>query len=130
MNIPNVLDYFPLQRVLMCGLILSFASVQVSLALHNENLRAGLHAHFQFVRNNFSRFAWFLLICAFHFFFLMACDAVVRGAIADRLVALIIWKTLFVCARGFITGWLLASWVCLFRQCETGRVMQERWIQY
>ena len=60
----------------------------------------------------------------------MACDALVRGAIADRVVALLTWKILFVCARGLITGWLLASWVCLFRQCETGRVMQERWIQY
>jgi hypothetical protein len=130
MNIPNVLDYLPLQRVLMCVLVISFASVQVSLALHNENLREAIRAHFQFVRRNFGRFGWFLFICAFHFFFIMACDAIVRGAIADRLVALLVWKFLFVCARGFITGWLLASWVCLFRQCETGRVMQESWIQY
>jgi hypothetical protein len=129
-NIPNVLDYLPFQRVLMSGLIISFASVQVSLALHNENLRAAVHAHLDFIRRNRSRFGWFLLIAAFHFFFIMACDAMARGAIADRVVALIIWKCLFVGLRGFITGWLLASWVCLFRQCETGRVRQESWIQY
>jgi hypothetical protein len=129
-NIPNVLDYLPLQRILMCILIISFASVQVSLALHNENLGAALRAHFAFIRRNRTRFGWFLLVCAFHFFFIMACDAVVRGAIADRLLALIAWKIIFVCLRGFITGWLLASWVCLFRQCETGRVTQESWIQY
>lgn len=130
MNIPNVLDYLPLQRVLMCLLIISFASVQVSLALHNENLRAAIRAHFEFVRRNRSRFGWFLLICAFHFFFIMACDAMARGAIADRLVALILWKCIFVCGRGLITGWLLASWVCLFRQYEPGRVNQESWIRY
>jgi hypothetical protein len=130
MNIPNVLDYLPFQRILMCVLIISFASVQVSLALHNENLGAAVRAHLGFIRRNRSRFGWFLLICAFHFFFIMACDAVVRGAIADRVLALIGWKIIFVCLRGFITGWLLASWVCLFRRCETGRVTQESWIQY
>ena len=130
MNIPNVLDYLPFQSILMCVLIISFASVQVSLVLHNENLGAALRAHFEFIRRNRNRFAWFLLVCAFHFFFLMACDAIVRGAIADRVLALITWKILFICLRGFITGWLLASWVCLFRQCETGRVKQESWIQY
>lgn len=130
MNIPNVLDYLPLQRILMCVLIISFASVQVSLALHNENLGEAIHAHGQFVLRNGSRFGWFLFICALHFFFIMGCDAVARGAMADRVVALITWKCIFVCLRGLITGWLLASWVCLFRQCETGRVNQESWIQY
>jgi hypothetical protein len=130
MNVPNVLDYLPLQRLLMCLLIISFASVQISLALHNENLHEAIRAHRAFIRRNGGRFGWFLLICALHFFFIMAWDAIVRGAIADRLVALIVWKGLFVSVRGFITGWLLASWVCLFRQYETGRIDQESWIQY
>lgn len=130
MNIPDVLDYLPLQRLFMCLLIISFASVQISLALHNENLREAIRAHRAFVRRNGGRFGWFLLICALHFFFIMAWDAIVRGAIADRLVALIVWKSIFVSVRGFITGWLLASWVCLFRQYETGRIDQESWIQY
>jgi hypothetical protein len=130
MNVPDVLDYLPLQRIIMCLFVITFASVQVSLALHNENLREAIRAHREFLRRNSVRFGWFLLICAFHFFFLMACDAIARGAIADRLVALIAWKCIFVTARGLITGWLLASWVCLFRQCETGRVDQESWIRY
>jgi len=54
----------------------------------------------------------------------------VRGAIADRLIALVLWKSIFVCGRGFITGWLLASWVCLFRRGETGDVYKQSWIQY
>jgi hypothetical protein len=130
MNIPDVLDYLPLQRLFMCLLIISFASVQISLALHNENLREAIRAHRAFIRRNGGRFGWFLLICALHFFFIMAWDAIVREAIADRLIALIVWKSIFVSVRGFITGWLLASWVCLFRQYETGRIDQESWIQY
>src|SRR5256714_3943170 len=39
MNIPDVLDYLPIERVVMCGIIIVFSSVQISLALHNETLR-------------------------------------------------------------------------------------------
>ncbi len=129
-DIPNVLDYLPLERLVMSGLIIAFCSVQISLALHNETLAAAIHSHRQFIRENTGRFGWFLLICGIHFFLLIASDAVVRGAIGDRLVALFSWKCIFVFLRGLITGWLLASWVCLFRQSETGRVEQESWIRY
>ena len=61
--------------------------MQVSLALHNENLSEAIGAHAEFVRRNFGRFGWFLLICAMHFFFIMACDAIARGAIADRALS-------------------------------------------
>ncbi len=129
-DIPNVLDYLPLERLVMSGLIIAFCSVQISLALHNETLAAAIRSHRQFIRENAGRFGWFLLICGIHFFLLIASDAVVRGAIGDRLVALFSWKCIFVFLRGLITGWLLASWVCLFRQSETGRVEQESWIRY
>jgi len=129
-NVPDVLDYLPYERVLMAALIILFCSVQVSLVLHNESLRAAFRAHRQFVIRNAVRLGWFLLICALHFFLLTACDAIVRGAIADRVAGILIWKTIYVCLRGLVTGWLLASWVCLFRQCETGRIGQETWIKY
>ena len=130
MSIPDVLDYLPIERAVMCGLIIAFASVQISLALHNETLREAIRAHREFVRNNANRFAWFLLICGVHFFFLTVADAIVRGAIADRLMAMILWKSIFVVVRGLVTGWLLASWVCLFRRGETGEVYQQAWIEY
>jgi len=130
MSIPDVLDYLPIQRVIMSGLIIFFASVQISLALHNETLREAIRAHREFVRSNPSRFIWFLLICGLHFFFLTTADAIVRGAIADRALAMILWKSIFVFIRGLVTGWLLASWVCLFRRGETGDVYQQAWIEY
>src|SRR5213593_4214199 len=129
-NIPRVLDYLPIARFLMSGLIIAFCSVQISLVLHNETLIEAMRAHIHFIQKNAGRLAWFLLICGIHFYGIMACDAILRGAIADRLGALLLWKFSFVCLRGVVTGWLLASWVCLFRQCETGRVHQEKWVQY
>jgi hypothetical protein len=129
-NVPDVLDYLPLERVLMSVLVILFSSVQISLVLHNESLRKAIHAHFEFLRRNLTRFGWFLLICALHFFILTAIDATMRTAVADRVVAVIGWKLIYVCLRGLVTGWLLASWVCLFRQCETARINQETWIPY
>ena len=129
-NIPRVLDYLPIARFLMSGLIIAFCSVQISLVLHNETLIEAMRAHVHFIQKNAGRLAWFLVICAIHFYGIMAFDAILRGAIADRLGALLLWKFSFACLRGVVTGWLLASWVCLFRQCETGRIHQEKWIQY
>jgi hypothetical protein len=129
-NVPDVLDYLPIERVVMTALIILFCSVQISLVLHNESLLAALRAHREFVQRNAVRLGWFLLICGMHFFVLSACDAIARGGIGDRVAALLIWKTLYVVLRGLVTGWLLASWVCLFRQCETGRIGQETWIRY
>ena len=128
-NIPGVLDYLPIQRCVMSGLIIAFCSVQISLALHNESLGDALRAHRRFIWRNTGPLGWFLLICGIHFFGIMICDAVVRGAIADRLGALFLWKFIFACLRGVITAWLLASWVCLFRQREALRLHQEKWIQ-
>jgi len=130
MHIPDVLDYLPLERVLMSGLIIAFCSVQISLALHNETLGAAIRAHRQFIGANAHRVGWFLFICAMHFFFIMACDAIARAAITDRLAVLFLWKCIFVSLRGLITGWLLASWVCFFRQCETDRVDWESRVRY
>src|SRR5207245_4653713 len=81
MNIPDVLDYLPIERVLMCGLIIAFSSVQISLALHNETLREAIRAHREFFRYNLSRFGWFLLICGIHFFFLITAVDFMRGSI-------------------------------------------------
>jgi hypothetical protein len=129
MHIPGVLDYLPIQRSVMSGLIIAFCSVQISLALHNESLGDAIRAHRRFIWQNTGPLGWFLLICGVHFFGIMICDAVVRGAIADRLGALFLWKFIFACLRGVITAWLLASWVCLFRQREALRLHQEKWIQ-
>jgi hypothetical protein len=129
-HIPGVLDYLPIARILMSGLIIAFCSVQISLALHNETLIEAMRAHMHFVQRNAGRLVWFFMICGVHFYGLMLCDSILRGAIADRLGALFLWKFTFACLRGLVTGWMLASWVCLFRQCEAGRIHQEKWIQY
>src|SRR6266699_1996931 len=91
-KIPGVLDYLPIARLLMSGLIIAFCSVHISLALHNETLIKAMRAHGQFVRQNAGRLGWFLTICGVHFFAIMIFDAIMRSAIGDRLGALFLWK--------------------------------------
>ena len=129
-DLPGVLDYLPLGRSLMAALIICFSAMQISLVLHNESLREAFRAHWQFVRRHSFRFGWFLFICALQFWFLALADAAIRAAATERPLALIIWKLLYVFTRSFLTGWLLASWTCLFRECEIGRVNRETWIRY
>ena len=71
-NIPRVLDYLPIARLLMSGLIIAFCSVQISLVLHNETLIEAMRAHVYFIQKNAGRLAWFLVICGIHFYGIMA----------------------------------------------------------
>src|SRR5437870_5906054 len=75
-NIPRVLDYLPIARVLMSGLIIAFCSVQISLVLHNETLIQAIRAHVHFIQKNVSRLAWFLVICAIAFSGILDFDAI------------------------------------------------------
>jgi hypothetical protein len=129
-DVPGVLDYLPVGRCVMAALLICFASMQISLVLHNESLGAALRAHGQFIRRHLLRFVWFLFICGLHYWVFALADAVIRAAATERLLALLAWRLVYVLTRTLVTGWLLASWVCLFRQCEIGRVGHESWIQY
>ena len=128
--LPGVLDYLPVGRALMAIIIVLFAAMQISLVLHNESLREAFRAHWRFVRRHAYRFFWFLLVAGLHYWFLSLADVVIRDAAVDRPLALLAWKILYVFARSFVTAWLLASWVSLFRQCEIGNVNREAWIRY
>src|SRR5438093_9047903 len=44
MDIPGVLDYLPIERSVISGMIIAFCSVQISLALHNESLGDAIRA--------------------------------------------------------------------------------------
>ncbi len=129
-DVPGVLDYLPIGRCIMAALLISFAAMQVSLVLHNETLGEAFGAHWQFVRRHSYRLTWFLIIAGLHYWFLSLADTVIRAAATERLLALLLWKIFYVMTRAFVTGWLLASWVSLFRQCEIGRVNRESWIRF
>src|SRR5262249_39663722 len=129
-DLPGVLDYLPAGRCIMAAFIICFATMQISLVLHNETLGEAFRAHRQFVRRHFFRLGWFLLICALNYWLLELADVILHTAATGRLLALLFWRLVYLTGHALLTGWFLASWVSLFRQCEVGRVNRETWIRY
>lgn len=129
-NLPWVGDYLFVARWVLAGAIVSFSTIQISLSLHNETLGAAFRAHGSFLAKHWRRFAWFLAICAFHFLLLTLLDTSLKTAAEGRSLVLLTWRCVHLLVQSFLIGWLLASWVCLYRQCEMGKVSQESWVAY
>ncbi len=105
----------PLLAVVMIGL----ATVQIRLAFHNDSLRGAIVAHFQFLRRHGLTCLLFLL-AAFSIFFLqqMALRA------GDTWLGVPLWRHAWALVVELVSamsgGWILAAWVCFYKQCEEG----------
>ncbi|HEY2343582.1 MAG TPA: hypothetical protein VGH90_11150 [Chthoniobacteraceae bacterium] len=147
-DLPLILRYFPpfagwvasmpekvvhwllIARISFYAILLCFATVQITLVFHSESLRQAMGDHFRFVRRNGWTMAWFLFIAAIHFFLLHAVDFLCEVGFGEGAALWVAWKLFFPWLSGVIGGWLLASWVCVFRRCDTGRAQSENWIQF
>ena len=74
--------------------------------------------------------AWFIVVAfvsfyGFHFF----NSALVRG-LGEGTAAGISWQLVAPVLETFIAGWLLASWVCIFKRADTGRSQEENWVAF
>lgn len=117
-------------RPLLALLLIAFASVQVTLTFHSESLRKALADHLRFVRGNFSSLLWFLLIAALHAFLLaLGNQGILRGFGAETAAAAA-WSLVYPLLAGALAAWLLASWVCLYKRCEAGRLRRDLLIRY
>jgi hypothetical protein len=117
-------------REALDGILLCFASVQITLTFHSESLRKALRNHLRFLGRNAWPLGWFLLLAASHFYLLQSADILCRGGLGEGTALWVSWKLLFPWLSGAVGAWLLASWVCVFRRCDTGRVQGENWIQF
>ncbi|GAT34127.1 hypothetical protein TSACC_22551 [Terrimicrobium sacchariphilum] len=106
-------------RLFLSAMTLLFGTVQIHLAFHNTTLKQAIIANFRFLRTNGFHYLGFLLT-AFGFlliaqfvpmFGLEICEGSLVG------VALAIFAQTLAAGVG---GWLLASWVCFFKQYSRG----------
>jgi len=98
-------------EVLMSGLIIAFCSVQISLVLHNETLMQRCAAHLFQSKKMPVVSLGFLVICGIHFYGIMACDAILRGASPIDWACCCCGNSSFACLEVFVTGGCWASWV-------------------
>jgi hypothetical protein len=131
LNYPEVMNY--ITRVARPGLaafLILFATVQITLTFHSEHLRSALRDHSRFLARWIWRLGWFFLVAFIHFYLLhVANSAVVRG-FEEGTAAVIAWGFVYPVLGAWIAGWLLASWVCLFKACEIGHTEFEEMLRF
>jgi hypothetical protein len=101
--------------------LLFFATMQITLTFHGESLGKALRDHWHFVGRHWWRLGWFLILAGLHFYLLRVGLEVVQRALGDGTSLGIGWSLLASWVNAIVAAWLLASWVCLFKQCDTDR---------
>lgn len=119
-----------LARSILAGFLLIFPTMQITLTFHNESIVKALRDHGTFLRNHWWRFSWFLIIAALHFYLFTALNLVCIRALGEGTAPGILWSFLAPWLNGIVGAWLLASWVCVFRNCDHARSPQENWIKF
>ena len=105
-------------RVAIALVLIIFSSMQAWLALHGETLSRALAAHWRFCRQHATALGWFILIAGVHFWAISFGRAVILEGTGHESALGVLWTVAWPWIAGPITGWLLASWVCLFKASD------------
>jgi hypothetical protein len=112
-------------------ILVAFCSMQLTLIFHNESLRRAFADHFRFLRRHAARVGWLVLIAGLHFYVLNLAGGILSGACGTSTWPAVAWRLLvFPLVWAALGAWFLASWVCLFRRCETNRPDVEELVQF
>ena len=106
-------------RGLLAVFALVAATMQITLVFHSESLAHALRDHRAFLRDHWWPFIWFVIVAALHCFAIHAVQRIVAAGIGEGTAAWVLWMLLFPWLAGLVLGWLLASWVCVYKRCAT-----------
>lgn len=98
---------------------LIFGTVQIHLAFHNTTLKQAVAANFQFLKSNGLHYLGFLLT-AFGFLLIAHVVSMLGAELFGGSLAGMTWAILTQTLAAAMGGWLLASWVCFFKQRTNG----------
>jgi hypothetical protein len=118
-------------RPLLALFLIFFSTMQITLTFHSETLRKAVGQHMDFLRRHWWQLSWFLLVAALHLFAMALLNrTLLLGLGGDSTSAGLIWTLFHPIPAAFLIAWLLASWVSLFKRCQTGRVQAPDWIPF
>ncbi|MBV9127741.1 MAG: hypothetical protein JO117_06595 [Verrucomicrobia bacterium] len=118
-------------RWLLAFVLLTFATVQLSMVFHRRTLRAAVRNNWRLWRRHGSLLGWLMTLALIHF----ALLTTTHGAFVAAAGGEGSWPAnglllLFPLAWSALGGWLLASWVCLFRRLERDRPEAEDLVEF
>ncbi len=129
--IENTFTYIDwVARPVLAVLLVLFATMQITLTFHSESFRAALGDHFGFLRRNWWELTWFLLIAALHFFLLNFLNQMIIHGFGEETATTFAWSLIYPLLAAVVSGWLLATWVCLFKRCETVHPHVQSWFKF
>ena len=112
-------------------LIIFFSTMQITLTFHSETIGKAMAQHWQYLRRYWWQYTWFLLIAGIHLFGISLINAwLTTGLGGAGTLAGLLWSFIDPLIAAFLAAWLLASWVSLYKRCETGRLQTPDWIPY
>jgi len=130
-KLPHYIDH--VARPVLAVFLLLFSGMQIILTFHSESLAKALSDYLHFLRKDALTIFSFLVIALAHFYFLNVLNEVMKSGFAnngDLTTITIVWRLFYPLLSAFVSGWLLASWVCLYKRSEAGRVHAGDWIKY
>jgi uncharacterized membrane protein len=119
--LPDVMLYIDkVARPVLALFLLIFSSMQITLTFHSESLGRALRSHLQFVRRHWWCLLWFVVIALVNFYlFNLVSRAIIQGK-GEGTAVVVAWRLFSPILEAVLAGWLLASWVCLFKRLEHG----------
>lgn len=128
---PHEFDrWLEIARMSIAAIVLAGAGIQVTLTLHTRSLGRAVRDYFRMLRRRGWTVGWFFLVAAFHLFAVNALvENVSRGA-GEGTALWVAWRMIAPWFSALATGWLLASWVCLYKQCEHTRTPSLEPVRY
>lgn len=117
-------------RPVLAVFLVFFSSVQITLTFHSESLRKAVRDHLGFVGRNWWALGWFLLVAGIHFYLLNALDRAMNLGFGSGTAVTLAWRVAYPLLGAFVGGWMLATWVCLYKRCVAGRVDADSWVRF
>jgi hypothetical protein len=108
-------------RPAVTAVALFFCPVQAILVFHNESLRHALRDSRRIVRQEWTRILPFLAACFALFLLLLSAADFVVMRLGAETSAGFCTLVFFAWLESLLAGWLIASWVCLYKSLSAGR---------
>ncbi len=118
-------------RWALCAVLLGGATLQITLVFHNESLRQAWRDHLRLIRAHGAHVFWLVTVAGLHFLSLTALhEGLVEAVGGPATILAAGMSLLFPLGWSLLSGWLLASWVCLYRRLSSGRPEQEEMVRF
>lgn len=108
-------------HAVVIAFILLHCPVQAILVFHNESLREALRDGRHMLRTSWATMLPFLAMAFLLFLLLLSASDLLATCLGSETPAAFVARILSAWIEAALAGWLVASWVCLYKSLSSGR---------